>query len=194
MTINRIFAQHWLIPLALLASSCSDPSPVGVDPGTPGMLAGKVKSTGTNLVQCARLPYDSVSQVIGPAGGWFVVGAHVLWFDSLALSSPVTITAVAPSDTVSWVRLRPDGLVFQPGTHGVGAVVATSLDHCKLRRNAVPRIANVTDALSLVEYLEAPAAGVDSLVVMRFQADSGGRPSYWSFGALRHFSNYAVAW
>ena len=160
----------------------------------PGLLAGRVKSTGTSLVPCSRLPYDSVTQVIGPAGGLVVVGAHVLWVDSLALSSPVQITAVAPSDTVSRVRFRPDGLVFNTGTHGLGAVVATNLDNCKLRHNAFPRIANVTDALSIVEYLESPSAAVDSLVVMRFRADSGGWTPYWAFGALPHFSNYAVAW
>jgi len=194
MISNRVVVRPWLIPLVLLASSCSDPSPTGADLATPGLLAGRVKSTGTNLVQCAPVPYDSVSQVIGPAGGWFVVGANVLWVDSLALSAPVKITAVAPSDTVRWVRLHPDGLVFKTGTHGLGAVVATNLDKCKLRHNELPRIANVTDALAIVEYLESPSAVVDSLVVMRFRVDSGGWTPYWAFGALRHFSNYAVAW
>jgi hypothetical protein len=196
MTSNRSFVPRWFIPLTLLAvasaaSSCSDPSAVGVDPS---LLAARVKSTGSSLVSCSRLPYDSVTQVIGPEGGWFVVGANVLWVDSLALSAPVAITAVAPSDTVRWVRLRPDGLVFKTGTHGVGAVVATNLDDCRLRHNQLPRIANVTDALSVVEYLESPLAAVDSLVVMRFRVDSGGWTPYWAFGALRHFSNYAVAW
>jgi len=200
MTSNRIFVPRWLFPLVLLAgasaaaSSCSDPSPVGVSLATPGLLAGRVKSTATNLVACSPVAYDSVTQVIGPAGGWFVVGANVLWVDSLALSTQVQITAVAPSDTVRWVRLRPEGLVFKTGTHGVGAVVATNLDNCKLRHNQLPRIANVTDELSVVEYLESPLAAVDSLVVMRFREDSGGWTPYWAFGALHHFSNYAVAW
>jgi hypothetical protein len=200
MTSNRSFVPRWLIPLALLAgataaaSSCNDPSPVGVSLATPGLLAGRVKATGTSLVKCAQVPYDSVTQVIGPAGGWFVVGANVLWVDSLALSAPVQITAVAPSDTVRWVRLQPEGLVFKTGTHGVGAVVATNLDNCKLRKNQWPRIANVSDAMNVVEYLESPIATVDSLVVMRFKEDSGGWTPYWAFGALHHFSNYAVAW
>ena len=193
MTSNRIFVRR-LIPLMLLAASCSDPSPTGADLATPGLLAGKTKAAGSSLGACGKLPYDSVSRVIGPAGGWFVVGANVVWVDSLALSAPVTITAVAPSDTVRRVRLRPDGLVFKTGTHGLGAVVATNLDKCKLRRNALPRIANVTDALTVVEYLESPAPAVDSLVVMRFRVDSAGWTPYWAFGALRHFSNYAVAW
>ena len=193
MTSNRIFVRPWLIPLVVVASSCGDPSPTGADLATPGLLAARVKSS-TSLVLCSRLPYDSVTQVIGPAGGWFVVGANVLWIDSLALSAPVKITAVAPSDTVRWVRFQPDGLVFKTGAHGLGAVVATNLDDCKLRHNALPRIATVTDALSIVEYLESPSAAMDSLIVTRFRTDSGGWTPYWAFGALRHFSNYAVAW
>jgi len=192
MTSNRSFVRR-LIPLMLLAAACSDPSPSGVDLGPLAPLAARVRAT-SNLVACGKLPYDSVSKVIGPAGGWFVVGANVLWVDSLALSAPVKITAVAPSDTVRRVRLHPDGLVFKTGTHGLGAVVATNLDQCKLRHNELPRIANVTDALAIVEYLESPSAVVDSLVVMRFRMDSGGWTPYWAFGALKHFSNYAVAW
>jgi hypothetical protein len=194
MTSNRLVVRPWLIALVVLASSCSDPSPTGADLAVPALLAGKVKATAPSFVQCAPVAYDSVSQVIGPAGGWFVVGANVLWVDSLALSSPVKITAVAPSDTIRLVRLHPEGLVFKTGTHGLGAVVATNLDNCKLRKNTLPRIANVTDAMAVVEYLESPSAAVDSLVVMKFRTDSGGWTPYWAFGALHHFSNYAVAW
>jgi len=194
MTSNRVFVRPWLIALVVLASSCSDPSPLGVGPGIPGLLAGKVKATAPSFVQCSPVPYDSVSRVIGPAGGWFVVGANVLWVDSLALSAPVNITAVAPSDTIRRVRLHPDGLQFKTGTHGLGAVVATNLNNCRLRRNTIPRIANVTDSLALVEYVDSPAAAVDSMLVARFRTDSGGWTPYWAFGALHHFSNYAVAW
>lgn len=194
MTSNRIFVRSWLIALVVVASSCSDTASTAVDPATPGVLAARAKSTAPSLVKCAPVPYDSVSQVIGPAGGWFVVGANVLWVDSLALSAPVQITAIAPSDTVRMVRLRPDGLQFKTGTHGLGAVVATNLDGCRFRKNAIPRIANVTDSMAIVEYLESPTAGVDSLLVARFRADSGGWTPYFAFGALRHFSNYAVAW
>ena len=194
MISNRVIVRPWLIALVVLASSCSDPSPTGADSAMPGLLAAKVKVTTPSFVQCSPVAYDSVSQVIGPAGGWFVVGANVLWVDSLALGSPVKITAVAPSDTIRQVRLHPDGLQFKTGTHGLGAVVATNLVNCKLRRNASPRIANVTDSLALVEYVESPVAAVDSMLIARFRTDSGGWTPYWAFGALHHFSNYAVAW
>ncbi len=194
MTSNRVLVRPWLIALVVVASSCSDPSPTAADLSTPGLLAARARSTAITLVQCEPVPYDSVSQVIGPAGGWFVVGANVLWVDSLALSAPVKITAVAPSDTFRLVRLHPDGLQFKTGTHGLSAVVATNLDNCKLRKNTLPRIANVTDSLAIVEYLDSPAAAVDSFLVARFRTDSGGWTPYWAFGALHHFSNYAVAW
>src|SRR5881398_1366762 len=109
---NRTYVRRWLIPLALLAgasaaSSCSDPSPVGIEP--PMLAAQKVG--GSHLIACTPLAYDSVTQVIGPAGGFLVAGGHVLVVDSLALSSPVSITAVAPSQSVNLVRglRRRDG-------------------------------------------------------------------------------------
>src|SRR6267143_1822664 len=67
------------------------------------------------LVPCSQ-SYDSVTQVIGPVGGLIAVGHHFLWVDSLALTGPVSITAVAPAGTVRWVRFQPDGLVFQTQT------------------------------------------------------------------------------
>ena len=194
----RFLSSALLAATVVAAASCADPSPVGVS----AISATRTRTSsatvkdvprGSGLLYCPQ-SYDSVSQVIGPAGGWFVVGANVLWVDSLALGSPVKITAVAPSDTIRQVRLHPDGLQFKTGTHGLGAVVATNLVNCKLRRNASPRIANVTDSLALVEYVESPVAAVDSMLIARFRTDSGGWTPYWAFGALHHFSNYAVAW
>src|SRR5439155_17629249 len=126
-SINRTSVRRWLIPLALLAgasaaaSSCSDPSPVGVEPRLAAQKVGPGR-----LLSCPPAAYDSVTQVIGPAGGLLVVGSHVLVVDSLALSSPVSITAVAPAHIVRWVRLRPDGLQFQPDGPGRSAILFTS--------------------------------------------------------------------
>src|SRR5207247_10234914 len=113
-SINQSSVRRWLIPLALLAgasaaaSSCGDPSPVGVET----RLAAQKVGAG-RLLSCPPAAYDSVTQVIGPAGGLLVVGSHVLVVDSLALSSPVGITAVGPSQSVNMVRLRPEGLKFK---------------------------------------------------------------------------------
>src|SRR3989475_12107590 len=90
------------VPPPALQASRSNPSPA---PSSSGKHSG--------LVVCSQT-YASVTQVIGPKGGAFAVGPHYLFVDSLALSDTVRITAVAPADTVRWVRFQPDGLVFQP--------------------------------------------------------------------------------
>ncbi len=193
-SINRSSVRRWLIPLALLAgasaaaSSCSDPSPVGVQPAPPMLTPQKVGAG--RLLSCAPAAYDSVTQVIGPAGGLLIVGGHVLVVDSLALSSPVSITAVAPSQSVNLVRFRPEGLRFKPGVHGIGALVATNLDNCGVHPNQVLQIVQVSDSLSILGYLQAPTA-TDSAVVVKYKTYLG---SLWVGGLLRHFSNYAVAW
>src|SRR5207248_7456655 len=189
---NRTYVRRWLIPLALLAgasaaaSSCSDPSPVGIEPP---MLAAPTVG-GSHLIACTPLAYVSGTQVIGPAGGFLVAGGHVLVVDSLALSSPVSITAVAPSQSVNLVRFRPEGLKFKPGVHGIGALVATNLDNCNVHPNQVLQVVNVTDSLSILAYLQAPTS-TDSAVVVKYKTYLG---SLWVGGLLHHFSNYAVAW
>ncbi len=192
-SMNRTYVRRWLIPLALLAgasaaaSSCSDPSLVGVT--TAPMLAAQ-KVGGGRLLSCPPASYDSVTQVIGPAGGLLVVGGHVLVVDSLALTSPVSITAVAPSQSVNLVRFRPEGLKFKPGVHGIGALVATNLDNCGVHPNQVLQIVHVDDSLSILGYLQSPTS-TDSAVVVKYKTYLG---SLWVGGLLHHFSNYAVAW
>ena len=192
-SMKRTYVRRWLLVLALLAgasaaaSSCSDSSPVGVT--TPPMLAAQ-KVGGGRLLSCPVAAYDSVTQVIGPAGGILVAGSHVLVVDSLALSSPVSITAVAPSQSVNLVRFRPEGLKFKPGVHGIGALVATNLDYCNVHPNQVLQIVHVDDALSILGYLQAPTS-TDSAVVVKYKTYLG---SLWVGGLLQHFSNYAVAW
>jgi len=153
------------------------------------MLAAQ-KVGGSHLLSCPVAVYDSVTQVIGPAGGILVAGSHVLVVDSLALTSPVSITAVAPSQSVNLVRFRPEGLKFKPGVHGIGALVATNLDNCGVHPNQVLQVVNVTDSLSILSYLQAPTS-TDSAVVVKYKTYLG---SLWVGGLLRHFSNYAVAW
>src|SRR5438093_4350438 len=117
---RRMTVRRSLVRLALLASasaaavSCNDQSPTSV---SPSLQAAKVTSSGGSskigLIVCSQT-YDSVTKVIGPRGDTLQVGNHILWIDSLVLSVPVAITAVAPADTVRWVRFRPEGLVFPP--------------------------------------------------------------------------------
>src|SRR2546427_7456959 len=96
--------------------SCTEPAPLGVarhelaPPLPPG---GSLEPS--LLPWCAPLPYDSVTATIGPAGGVLPVGAHVLVFLPNSLDSAVTVTAVAPADTVGRGRLEPQGVhLHQP--------------------------------------------------------------------------------
>ena len=181
-----------LMPIALLLGvaaaemNCSDPSPLGVESST---LAAR-RVGGARLISCSLLAYDSVTQVVGPAGGVLVAGGHVLFVDSLALTSPVSITMVAPSQSVNVVRFRPEGLKFRNGVHGIGALVATSVDNCGVHPNQVLQVVNVSESLDILGYLQAPTT-TDSLVVIKYKTYLG---SLWVGGLLKHFSNYAVAW
>src|SRR5256886_12694439 len=78
-SMNRIYVCRWLVPLALLAWGCGDPSAVDMNAAPPALLvASKPPSGGSggsgSLVVCSKLPYDSVTQVIGPAGGGVLGG------------------------------------------------------------------------------------------------------------------------
>ncbi len=185
---NRTFVRRWLIPLALLTWGCGDPLAVAVDPATPAVLAAvsKPPSGGSggsgSLVVCSKLPYDSVTQVIGPAGGVIAVGPHFLWVDSLALPAAVTITAVAPSDHVRRIRLKPDGLVFQKT-----AFLVTSYANCNVKQATTPRIAQVSDDMTILGYLGS-ASGTDTVFAKTYQG------TLYVGGEVHHFSNYAVAW
>src|SRR2546422_7007451 len=102
---NRTFVRRWLIPLALLTWGCGDPLAVAVDPATPALLAAvsKPPSGGSggsggsgNLVMCSKLPYDSVTQVIGPAGGGVLGGPPLFWGGFLGPPPPGASPPVGP--------------------------------------------------------------------------------------------------
>ncbi len=151
-------------------------------------LAARSVSTSSTkasgLVVCSQA-YDSVSQVIGPAGGMITVGPHILLVDSLALIAPVRITAVAPTDTVRWVRFQPTGLTFQTGTRGWPAIVVTSYKDCAVPTSDTLRIALVSDSLSILGYLQTYVEPKHS---------PWSQANAYAAGLLWHFSNYAVAW
>jgi hypothetical protein len=190
--------RHPLLPLltavavAVAAANCrdasvgvSDPSPVFAKGGTTALST--LTSTLSGLVYCPQ-GYDSVSQVMGPAGGYIVVGPHVFMLDSLVLADTVTITAVAPADTVRWVRFAPDGLAFPPNAvngYPAGALLYTSYKDCGAIPSKTFRIAQVDDALNILGYLDAFSKG-------RKNPDSQGDQHI--YGWLPHFSNYALSW
>jgi len=178
-------------PLALIAGaiaaavSCADPSPVGVDLRGTGPAFEVVKlPADTGLVRC-RQTFDSVTQVIGPAGGVIAVGHHFLWVDTMALADTVSITAVAPADSVRWVRFQPDGLQFRTNGAGRSAILFTSYKDCGVPTADTLRIAQVTDSLGILGYLE-------TYVQIRRRSWSQG--NQYVYGVLHHFSQYAVSW
>jgi hypothetical protein len=141
-------------------------------------------STSTGLISCSQ-SYDSVTRVIGPKGGYFAVGPHYLFVDSLALSDTVSITAVAPAGTVRWVRFRPDGLVFQTTVDGWSALLYTNYKDCGVPTGDTVRIAQVTDSLSILGYLQT---------YVKVRRNPWSQGAQYVAGLLQHFSNYAVAW
>ncbi len=199
-----MIVRRFLILLGLLAgaaalvSSCRDATPVGVDARTSVLVAGRHAQPqagddgdddgdeiedGDSLVSCRPLPYDSVTRTIGPAGGFIEVRHNWLVVPRGALSAPVTITAVAPSDTVAMVRLQPEGLQFQ-----TTAMLVLTYDNCRIPKHVTPRIALVTDAFQVIEFLTPANVPLDD---NRFKKAHGKRQV---IGELQHFSNYAVAW
>ena len=202
-----MIVRRFLIPLGLLAGavalvlSCRDASPVGVvarpsvvlagrhtpdpgaDDGTDVDDGGDGTEDGDSLVSCRLLPYDSVTRTIGPAGGFIEVRHNWLVVPRGALSAPVTITAVAPSDTVAMVRFQPEGLRFQ-----TTAMLVLTYDNCRVPKTVTPRIALVTDALDVIGFLTPVTVSVHDHRFMK------GRKGRHVIGELQHFSNYAVAW
>src|SRR5712691_4976560 len=203
-----MIVSRFLIPLGLLVgaaalvSSCREASPVSVDARTPTLQAGRgtpppdgdagepsdTTDAGDqgedSLVACRPLPYDSVTETIGPAGGIIEV-RHNNWLvvPRGALSAPVQITAIAPSDTVAMVRFQPEGLQFQ-----TTAMLVLTYDNCRVPKTVTPRIALVTDALDIIGFLTPVNVPLHD---NRFKKAHARRQV---IGELQHFSNYAVAW
>jgi hypothetical protein len=207
MPNRRSFLFLALIAGALVAAaSCADPSPTGVASFAKGGRWG-TRGTGQpnksgGLVACMQT-YDSVTQVVGPMGGLIAVGNHYLWIDSLTLRDTVSITAVAPADTVRWVRFSPDGLQFDENRDedgdgdgdgagdgdGYGAIIYTDFSDCGSPTTDSLRIAQLTDSLKVIRYLQAP----DSTWI-KVRKNAWSNSSQYVAGVLHHFSQYGVSW
>jgi hypothetical protein len=181
MKATRMLWRALLVGGAALLVSCSDQSPTGLTAANPradvvGSLLSGVGSllSHTGLVGCSPMPYDSVTQTVGPLGGSIAIGQNTLTIPAGALSQQVTITAVTPSDTVNTIRFGPQGLQFQKP-----ALLAMSYANCGLVNRLLPQhIAYTTEDLQILELIP----GIDLLLSQRVQ------------GPIQHFSRYAVAW
>ena len=185
MKRSRPFAFALLVASVLALQSCDNPaSPVVRDARA---TLGTTTPVVSGLAYCPQA-YDSVTQVIGPMGGMITVGTHTFWVDSAVLKDTVSITAVAPDDTVRWVRFKPDGLQFPANpVHGyaTGAVLYTNYKECEMIPSQTLRMAQVDDSMNIIGYLETV---------------SSGRKRQWSkgnqyvYGFIPHFSSYAISW
>ena len=159
---------------ALLVVSCTEqPTDVVASIGRPAdhLVPGL---PGVGLLRCDALPRDSVSVTIGPSGGVIVVGPHALTVPEGALTASVTITAVAPSDSVRRVTFAPDGLAFAQAVE-----LRMSYAGCDGAGSWLPKgIVQVADDLAILDVL----ASLDL------------RSLFTTSASLRHFSGYAVAW
>ena len=181
MRVNRAAALGLAVAVTLAIVGCGEGGPTAPPRGAPGalhdgstlgLLPGTLGLVG-GLLSCAPLPYDSVTDTIGPAGGTLQVGPHSLIVPPGALAAPTAITAILPPDSVNLVRFQPQGLVFQ-----VPAELVMSYANCATGVSVPGHIAYVDDLLSILESLLAHRDGPAQSVTSR----------------IEHFSGYAVAW
>jgi hypothetical protein len=168
----RLLRVAWLCIAAPVLLSCREEA-VPTGPASPQLQAVE-RNDGLPL--CSPLPPDSVTKTLGPKGGVLGVGPHRLWVLPGSLKTPVTITAIAPTDTINRIQFRPEGLKFAKHV-----VLLMSYTNCSVRGAKRPRhVAYTDDGLQILEYLEPV------------------RPPHkfrrWIAGRLQHFSNYALAW
>jgi hypothetical protein len=172
--------RHRWIPLALLASttaalSCGDRAggPTAPDRPIPALEAGFGDSP-AGLLRCRPLDYDSVTQMVTPAGDVLRVSKHVLSIPAMALSRPVRITLVVPSDSVNRIQMQPEGLVFD-----APVTLTMSYVNCDTGLSTDPKQIAYTD---------------DSLTVLEYEPSVDDFHGKKVAGELTHFSQYAVSW
>lgn len=171
ISLARAALLGWV---ALVVVSCAEPTSPAPQAGLfDGGLIDVVKHP-IGLLQCTPLPYDSVTQTIGPEGGTILVGPHAFTVPAGALDTAVTITAVTPSDTLNRVQFQPEGLVFNDYT-----TLRMSYANCDLLGSLLPkRVAYVSPDFTILDYVPS----LDNVLTQTVR------------GKVQHFSEYALAW
>jgi hypothetical protein len=133
-------------------------------------LGGELRIFG--LLTCESQRYVVAQKTIGPQGGSLTIGRHKLEIPRGALASKVTITGEQVSDTITSVRLSPEGLRFAKPARLV-------LSYRDCGSVGLPKRVAYTD--ELLRILELP--------------QSQDYPKYeYVTGWIDHFSRYAVAY
>ena len=79
-----------------------------------------------------------------------------------------------------------DGLIFQTKTKtGYPAIILTDYTSCGVPTSDTLRIAQVTDSLGILGYLQT---------YVKFNKNPWSKAAQYVAAVLPHFSNYAVAW
>ncbi|HEY6854596.1 MAG TPA: hypothetical protein VI139_10115 [Gemmatimonadales bacterium] len=176
MKAKRFFSVAAFAAALFAAVSCGDRGVTGVSaqPHPDALLFFGMTSPKLGLVTCTPQPYDSVTQVVGPEGGTIHVGGFTLLIPDSALDSAVTITAVAPSDTINDVRFQPAGLHFNQK-----ASLTIGYANCGIVGWLLPQhIAYTDDSLNIIDFIPSVPNVLTQTVT----------------GSIRHFSEYALAW
>lgn len=168
MTATRGWLGLWLSSIVALFG-CGEP---GVGPQS-ATRARADWFPRIGLLECSPLPADSATATIDSSGGVIQIGPHTLTIPPGALSAPVTIMAVAPSDTVNRIQFQPTGLRFREP-----ARLTMSYGNCGVLYGLLPQLAYTTDSLQVLQILESATDPFSQTVS----------------APLRHFSDYAVAW
>jgi hypothetical protein len=219
MKTTRRLLFALLVGATAVVVSCGDPSPVGV--ASRGLapqanlldsLLHTVQSHARGLVKCSPLPYDSVTKTIGPEGDTLQVGPHTLRVPAGALDAPVSITAVAPSDSVNRVDFQPEGLVFHQPASVVMSYANCDVSSPQQTPETVPPGAQAPSTQALAATARAHAATsigdsvsqihrglriahiTDSLEIIQYLESADDSASQKVTGRLVHFSDYAIAW
>jgi hypothetical protein len=226
MKRTRLLLSALLVGATTVVLSCGEPSPLAIAPRGAGLHANLldsllhiVRSQAQGLVRCTPLPYDSVTKTIGPAGDTIQVGPHTLRVPAGALDSAVSITAVAPSDTVNRVDFQPEGLVFrqpasvvmsyancgvqnppnQPAEAGPAPLNGPSPKAVDAVTKALAKTSNVgakaqADSVSAMQHTLRIAYITDSLQIISYLESVDDTTTQRVTGRLDHFSDYALAW
>lgn len=167
----RYLSLGTLACTALVLLNCSDRGPL--TPDSPSVIqAATVAGSSSGLLPCRPLAYDSATVRVGAQGATIRVSRNLLTIPPQALSKPMDITVVFPSDTVNRLELRPEGLIFRSPV-----ALTMSYQNC-FDSPKTKGIAYTTDSLQILEYV-------------RSKDDPGGKRVT---GLLNHFSSYAVSW
>ena len=170
MKTSRLVGMLFGTLLAGVLVSCASPDASGPSAG-PEFKPLNLKI----LAKCSVIGYAYAGRWIGPSGGTITAGKHSLVIPAGALSSSRFISIEMNADTLSTVKLRPEGLVFAAGRP---ARLTLDYKHCVAPAGILAQVAYTTNQMHIIRLLPS--------------ADNKSKKQVTT--SLQHFSRYAVAW